>query len=263
MRHATVNGLSIAYVQAGQGPALVLLHGFTQDVRVWRRQVEELCGQFTVLIWDAPGAGESSDPPESFAISDWASCLSGLLDAARIDRAHIVGLSWGGLLAQEFYSRHPERVITLVLAGTYAGWKGSLPPMEPEQRLAACIADSQLPPAEFVARYLPQMFGDSPPNAVRDELADIMIGTHPSGFCLMARALAMADTRHMLRTLRVPTLLVWGDTDKRSPLTIGHQLRDAIPGATLTVLEGAGHVSNMEQPAAFNEVVREFCLRVK
>ncbi len=70
MRHATVNGLSIAYVQAGQGPALVLLHGFTQDVRVWRRQVEELCGQFTVLAWDAPGAGESSDPPESFAISD-------------------------------------------------------------------------------------------------------------------------------------------------------------------------------------------------
>jgi pimeloyl-ACP methyl ester carboxylesterase len=105
------------------------------------------------------------------------------------------------------------------------------------------------------------MFSDAPPKAARDELANIMAATHPLGFPLMARALATADTREMLPTIRVPTLLVWGDADKRSPVEIANQLREAIPGATLAVLGGAGHVSNMEQPEAFNRVVRQFCLR--
>ncbi|MGH9196329.1 MAG: alpha/beta fold hydrolase, partial [Acidimicrobiia bacterium] len=95
-------GDSIAYREAGQGAALVLLHGFLCDSRCWRRQVDGLSDQFRVVAWDAPGAGLSADPPETFTTAEYAGRLAGFLDALGIERAHVVGLSWGGILAQEF-----------------------------------------------------------------------------------------------------------------------------------------------------------------
>src|SRR6266513_699765 len=111
-----VQGLSVAYRSAGSGPALILLHGFLCDSRVWRRELETLSDAFRVVAWDAPGAGRSSDPPEHFTITDWADGLADFLDAVGIERGHVLGLSWGGLLAQVFYHRYPARVVSLVLA---------------------------------------------------------------------------------------------------------------------------------------------------
>lgn len=218
MFRSKVNGLSVAFERTGEGPALVLLHGFTHDSHVWRPQTENLSAQFTVIAWDAPGAG------------------------------------------QEFYRRHSARVLSLVLADTYAGWKGSFPEPIPEERLAACLRDASLPPNEFVPKYLPGMFSESPTQEVREELASIMSDFHPVGFRLMATALAKADTRDLLPNIRVPTLLVWGEADKRSPISVAYQIRDAIPGARLAVISGAGHVSNLEEPVQFNTIVRDFCL---
>lgn len=262
MLRIDTGGLSVAFERTGDGPPLVLLHGFTQDSRVWRPQREDLSDRFTVVAWDAPGAGRSADPEGPFEMTDWADCLAGFLHAARVERAHILGLSWGGLLAQELYRRHPARVRSLVLADTYAGWKGSLAEPIPEQRLAACLEDASLPPGEFVPKYLPGMLGASATRDVREELAGIMADFHPIGFRLMATALARADTRDLLPSIRVPTLLLWGDADARSPLAVAHQMRDAIPGARLAVIPGAGHVSNLEEPARFDAEVRAFCSSV-
>lgn len=263
MTRVTINGMSITYRRAGVGPPLVLLHGFTQDSRVWRPQLDGLADAFTVVAWDAPGAGESDDPPAPYGIGAWADCLARFIDAIGIERAAVGGLSWGGLLAQELYYRHPGKVGSLILADTYAGWKGSLGPQTASERLAACIADSALPPAEFVPRYLPGMFSPEVPTAVRDELAAIMAGTHPHGFRLMATALAEADTRGLLPTIDVPTLLVWGDADVRSPIGIAREVHTAIRGSALVVVPGAGHVSNLERPDAFNDAVRGFLSTVQ
>ena len=260
---AEISGLPVAYQRTGEGPTLVLLHGFSHDSRAWRPQVESLSEQFTVIAWDAPGAGQSSDPPDAFGIGDWADCLAGVLDHAEIQRAHIIGISWGGLLAQEFYRRHSVRVLSLVLADTYAGWKGSLPEPVSQERLSACLQDASLPPGEFILRYLPGMFSRSVAQAVREELAGIMSDFHPVGFRLMASALADADTRDILPRIRVPTLLVWGDADERSPLTVADQFLNAVPSARLAVISGAGHVSNLEAPIQFNAHVRDFCSAVQ
>lgn len=262
MLQTEIGGLSVAYERTGKGPALVLLHGFTQDSRVWSPQLEALSDSFTVIAWDAPGAGRSPDPPEPFGVSDWALCLAGLLDATRVQRAHIVGLSWGGLLAQELYRHYSERVLSLVLADTYAGWKGSLPEPIPQERLAACLQDASLPPSDFVPRYRPGMFSDQPPTQAREQLAAIMSTFHPVGFQLMATALALADTRDLLPTIRVPTLLLWGEADKRSPISVAHQMRSSIPSARLTIIPRAGHVSNLEAPDHFTSEVRNFCSSV-
>jgi pimeloyl-ACP methyl ester carboxylesterase len=262
MLFTKVNGLSIAYQKRGSGPALVLLHGFTQDSRVWEKQIEGLSVYFTVIAWDAPGAGQSSDPPDNFNITEWANCLKGLLDLEKVNQVHLLGLSWGGLLAQEFYHRFPKSVLSLILADTYAGWTGSLSDSVAKVRLEGCIHDSSLPPNEFVPKYLPGMFSDLAKEESKETLSKIMSATHPKGFRLMATALAIADTRNLLPTIKVPTLLVWGDKDKRSPLNVAYQMQDSIHGSTLEIIKGAGHVSNMEQPEQFNNILKKFLMSV-
>src|SRR5262249_54540251 len=100
------------------------------------------------------------------------------------------------------------------------------------------------------------------PQPVKDELAGIMNDTHPAGFRLMATAVATADTRAWLPKIKVPTFLVWGDADKRAPLSSAYPIRNAIPGAKLEIISGAGHVSNMEKPVQFNDAVSDFCLSI-
>jgi pimeloyl-ACP methyl ester carboxylesterase len=104
------------------------------------------------------------------------------------------------------------------------------------------------------------MFSESATKEVREELASIMSDFLPVGFRLMAMASAQVDTRYLLPNIQVPTFLIWGDADKRSPMNIAYQLRNAIPRARLAVISGAGHVSNLEKPAEFNTIVRDFCL---
>jgi pimeloyl-ACP methyl ester carboxylesterase len=101
-RSVHVSGHRVAYRIAGAGPPLVLLHGFLLDSRMWRTQLEGLSDALTVVAWDAPGAGASSDPPERFTYADWAEVLAGFLDAVGVGRVPMVGLSWGGTLALEF-----------------------------------------------------------------------------------------------------------------------------------------------------------------
>jgi pimeloyl-ACP methyl ester carboxylesterase len=257
-----VDGGRIAYRQAGQGPPLVLLHGFLCDSRCWRPQLAGLSDAFTVVAWDAPGAGASSDPVESFTIADWSRCLAAFLDRLEIERACLVGLSWGGLLAQDFYSRYSARVARLVLTGTYAGWQGSLPEDVCRARLARCEGDASLPPDAFTPRWVPEMFTDRASRGLLEELSTIIGSFHPAGFRLMARSLADTDTRAILPAIAAPTLLLWGDDDRRSPLGIAEQMQKAIRGAELAVIANAGHLSNMEQPDVFNAHVRRFCLSV-
>jgi len=260
VHYAKVDGHFVAYRLGGQGPPLLLLHGFLCDSRCWRRQLAELSDQFTVVARDAPGAGSSSDPPDPFTITDWSRCLAHLLDLLRIEQAHVLGLSWGGVLAQEFYRLYPERVSRLILADTYAGWKGSLPRSLCEQRLERCEHESWLPPKEFVTRWVPEMFTDAASEDLLEEMSGIISDFHPLGFRLMAKSLADTDTADLLAKIESPTLLLWGDNDRRSPMNIAEQLRDAIPNAELGVIENAGHVSNMERPDVFNAHVRRFCL---
>jgi len=261
LKFAQVNDLHVGYRQAGQGSALVLLHGFLCDSRCWLPQLSGMLDAFRVVAWDAPGAGASSDPPDTFTTTSYARCLARFLDTIGVDRAHLVGLSWGGILAQEFCRLYPARLRSLVLADTYAGWKGSLPEPVWQERLAACLLDATRPPVAVVAKFLPGMFSESAPEAPRNELSAIISEFHPIGFRLMSLSSAEMDTRELLPRIKVPTLVLWGDDDRRSSVEVAEQLHTAIPGAELAIIPNAGHVSNMEQPDAFNLNVRRFCLK--
>jgi pimeloyl-ACP methyl ester carboxylesterase len=252
---------AVQYRRSGSGPPLVLLHGFLCDSRVWRTQLEELADGFDTIAWDAPGAGDSPDPPEPFTISDWARSLAEFLDSLDVGRAHVLGLSWGGMLALELYRLDPDRVLSLVLADTYAGWKGSLGPEAAAQRLERCVRESELPPEEFTPLWVPEFFTDAAPQELIEEMAAVVGDFHPAGFRLMAKSLADTDQTGLLHEVRVPTLLVWGAEDVRSPLGVARQFHEAIKGSELEVIERAGHVSNMERPDEFNARVRGWLTR--
>jgi len=254
-----VDAYSIAYSEVGRGATLVLLHGFLCDSRCWRDQLAGLSNHFRVVAWDAPGACSSSDPPEAFTTADYARCLAGFLDALGVWRTHIVGLSWGGILAQEFYRLYPERLRCLVLADTYAGWKGSLPEPMWRARLETCLRDSTGSPDALVAKVLSGMFTEGVSDDIRQALSVIMSEFHPVGFRVMSRSSAEMDTRDLLPRIHIPTLVLWGDDDRRSPMHVAEQLHSTIPSAQLAIIPGAGHVSNMERPEEFNENVRRFC----
>jgi pimeloyl-ACP methyl ester carboxylesterase len=260
MESVEVGGLRIAYERAGTGPPLVLLHGYAGDgPTLWRPQLESLSDDFTVIAWDAPGAGASSDPPETFGISGYADTLAGFITCLGLESPHVAGLSFGGILALAFYGRHPDIPKTLILASAYAGWSGSLPADVVSQRLRQAMALSELSPDEFVATLLPTMFSDGTPPETVDAFGESMRSFHPTGFRAMARASA-ENVREVLPRINVPTLLVYGDQDVRAPHSVAEDLHAAIAGSSLVVLPGAGHVCNIEAREAFDREVRAFLL---
>lgn len=253
-----VDGLQIGYQRVGSGPPLVFLHGYVGDgPTTWRPQVEAFSDDFTVVAWDAPGAGRSSDPPEFFGIAGYADCLARFVDRLGLKRPHVAGLSFGGALAIEFCRRHPSIPASLILASAYAGWAGSLPAEVAEQRLQQALVLADLSADEFVDALLPTMFSEATPPETVDEFGATLRAFHPAGFRAMARASA-EDLRDALPDIEVPTLLVYGDEDVRAPLAVAEHLQAAISHSTLVVLPGAGHVCNVEAPEAFNKTVRDF-----
>ena len=253
-----VDGLAIGYERVGHGPPLVLLHGYVGDgPATWRPQLDGLSDDFTVIAWDAPGAGTSADPPPLFGMAQYADCLAGFISTLLLGRPHIAGLSFGGALAIELCHRHPTAPSTLVLASAYAGWRGSLPAKVAEQRLQQALTLADLPASEFTDALLPTMFSPTTPRSSVDQFGASLRSFHPAGFRAMALACA-EDIHDALADIAVPTLLIYGDADVRAPLTVAEDLHAAIPESTLIVLPGVGHICNIEAPDAFNHAVRRF-----
>lgn len=258
MDFVEVAGARIGFERRGDGQPLVLLHGIPGDGRVWHRQLESLAGEFDIVAWDAPGCGRSSDPEAPFGLTDLAQRLAALIDALGLDHPHVLGLSWGGGLALELYRIAPSVPRSLVLASAYAGWGGSLPAAAVAERLDAYLAAARNPSKEAMQSWGPGMFSEAVAPELIDELLEIASGLHPDSLSELARSFAATDLRAMLPAIDVPTLVLHGDADVRSPLDVGEALHAAIPGSQLVVLSGVGHVSNIEAPERFDDEVRRF-----
>ena len=207
MDEVKIGGLRIAFELKGEGPPLVLLHGGLSDSREWRRQLDELSAEFTVVAWDAPGCGCSEDPPETFRLPDYADCLAAFIRKIGLVRPHVLGISFGGGLALELYHRYPTIPRSLILASAYAGWAGSLPPEVVKERLYQTLRLSELPPERFIEELIPTLFTKSASTELINEMATIMSEFHPVGMRAMTFAFAEADLRYVLPTIEVPTLL--------------------------------------------------------
>ena len=252
------SGLEIAYRRAGDGPPLVLLHGAASDGRFWRPQIEALADEFTVVAWDEPGTGRSSDLPPDFGLPRYAECLAALIEAVAPGPAHVAGLSWGGTVALELYRHEPGLVASLILIDTYAGWKGSLPAEEVRARVEGLHAMLAVPDEDFDPS-LPGIFGPDPPANAVALVEEMAADIRPAALESQLMVMADADQRDVLPRIKVSTLLIWGEEDARSPLYVARQFEDAVPGAELLVIPGAGHCSSLERPEQVNAAIRKFC----
>jgi pimeloyl-ACP methyl ester carboxylesterase len=258
MNEVEVGGHRIAYQKKGEGPTLVLLHGWPLDGREWRRQIDGLSDEFTVVAWDALGSGRSSDPPETFRLPDWADCLAAFIEALELGRPHVAGLSWGGGLALELHRRHPTVLRTLILASAYAGWAGPLPPEVVEQRLQLMLRNSELPPDQWAPALIETLVTKKATADMVDELSSMITEFHPAATRVAMRAFAEADLRDVLPRIDVPTLLLCGEEDMRAPRHVWEALHSGIRGSKLVLIPGVGHVIDIEAAERFNAEVRAF-----
>jgi pimeloyl-ACP methyl ester carboxylesterase len=253
-----IHGRTIAFERRGQGPALVLVHGAVCDSRYWRPQLEELADEFTVVAWDAPGCGRSFDPPDDYGLDGYADCLAAFIDALGLERPHVLGLSFGSGVALELFRRHRALPRTLVLASAYAGWLGSLGRGVAEERRRWGLSAADQPRDDYVRDLNKTLFTESVRADVVEEMTEIAKDLRPVGLRAMSNAFADADLRDVLPEVDVPTLLIYGDVDQRSPVSVGEDLHRRIPESKFVVIPGAGHTVSMEAQARFNDEVRSF-----
>lgn len=259
MEQVEVKGLKIAYRRAGDGPPLVLLHGGPSDSRQWRRQLADLSDEFTVVAWDMPGCGQSADPPPDWHTRDYVDCLAEFVQVLGLQRPHVLGLSFGSGLALELYRWYKDVPRTLILASAYAGWAGSLPADVVEQRKQGMLKRIELPPDEWARAWMPTLLTESAPLEVVEELTSILVDFQREGQRMLLRSgWTEHDARDILPQIKIPTLLLYGDRDARSPMDVAKEMHASIPASTLVVMEGVGHESDMEAPDRFNAEVRRF-----
>ena len=254
--------MRIAYTRAGNGPALVMLHGAPSDSRTWQWMVPALSRDHTVIAWDAPGFGESSDIDDTWRAPQFADALAAFTAALGLERPHVVGHSFGTMVALSLFQRQPAVPASLVLIGGYAGWAGSLPPDEVARRLEMFVGIADLGDA-FDPKSYPGLFSDLIPADREAALATMMRENIRRATIRAAGHIgAETDLRPVLPTIDVPTLILHGDSDARSPLAIAQSLHAAISTSELMVLPKLGHACVIEDPETCATEVRRFVTAV-
>ena len=252
------DGVEIGYDDVGTGMPVAFIHGFPHNRTLWAPQVSALVDRARCIALDLRGFGESSRNGP-FAVDQYADDLAMLLRTLGIERAVVAGLSMGGYIAFAFWRRHREMVRALVLADTRAGVDSE----ETRAKRVALIELARTRGSDAVADgQVIGMIGKSTREkrpALIDDVHRMMASASIEGIRGALEAmLGRADSTPTLPTIDVPTLVVVGAEDVLTPVGEAEILHDAIRGSRLEVIEQAGHVSNLERPAAFNHVLSEF-----
>ncbi|HEX2780213.1 MAG TPA: alpha/beta fold hydrolase [Gemmatimonadaceae bacterium] len=253
---------SLSYEEAGAGTPVILLHGFPHDHTVWAPQLAGLVDRCRCITPDLRGFGDSLVAPP-YSIDRYADDVVALMVRLGIDRAVIGGLSMGGYIAFSLWRRHRARIRALMLFDTKAGTDSAEVKAKRTQQIELVRAQG----AEVLA---PRLIETALARRTRERHADVvervraMMARQPvEGIVGALEAmLRRADSTPTLPTIDVPTLIVVGDEDVATPPDEARKLHDRIAGSTLEIIEGAGHLSNLERPAAVNHLVSEFVGRL-
>jgi pimeloyl-ACP methyl ester carboxylesterase len=236
----------------------VLLHGAPSDSRTWQWMLPDLSRDHTVVVWDAPGFGESSDINDDWRAQQFADALAAFVAELGIERPHIVGHSFGTMVALSLFRHHPAVPASLVLIGGYAGWAGSLPPEEVARRLEMFVGMAELGDT-FDPKSYPGLFSELiEPDREAGLVTMMRENIRPSTIRAAGHVGAETDLRPVLPTVDVPTLVLHGAADARSPLANAEALHAAIPTSQLVVLPGLGHACVVEDPEACAAEIRRF-----
>jgi 3-oxoadipate enol-lactonase len=251
-------GAAIGVDEAGSGPAtpIVFLHGVGSDKSVWAPQLEHFGASRRALAFDYPGYGESDPAPTGTSRDGFAAAVTAAMDALAIDRAHVCGLSLGGVIAIAIHQAAPQRCASLILADSFA--------VHPDGQAVydrSVAASEQM--SELAAARTPALLAAGASAELHQQVRETMARIDPEAFRIGAEAVWLADQSDRIAAIEVPTLVLVGDQDSITPPELSEALAGSIAGAELHVLAGAGHLSNIERPGDFNSAVEAFLERVE
>jgi 3-oxoadipate enol-lactonase len=243
----------IAVEVAGRGPLVAFLHGIGGNRNHWQPQLNFVARHgFRAAAWDARGYGDSEDYAGGLQFDDFTSDLLRLVDHLGEKRAHLVGLSMGGRIARNFALKHPGRVHSLTLANTSPGFD-------------ALSADEVLKFVDERRNRTPEstrrLLGSRARPGAHEALLNSFHALRNDSYLKTLEASVAQDRAAPLEKIAVPTLVITGDEDRVYPLALMQRMAQRIPNSELVVLESCGHLSNLEQPERFNEVVLDFLNR--
>ena len=261
MPKVRVGDVALHYVEAGTGDPLLLVMGLGGDHLAWGLQMPVFAQRYRVIAFDNRGVGQSDVPDHPYTTRMMAEDAAGLLAALGVERAHVIGLSMGGMIAQELALNHPARVRTLQLHATYARPDGYLRALVAAWRtVRASLGREEALRTMALWLFTPEAY-DERPQLVETLLQTALANPYPqsvTGFMRQTDAVLAHDTLDRLAAIRCPTLVSVADQDVLVPPRFSRELAARIPGAELAVLPGSGHVALWEHPDAFTEVCLTF-----
>jgi 3-oxoadipate enol-lactonase len=250
---ATARG-RIGYFEAGSGEALpiVFMHGVGSDKSVWSRQLAHFANSRRAVAFDYPGYGES-EFLENATRDDYATAILASMDALDVERAHVCGLSLGGVVAIALCAAAPERCASLLIADSFA--------VHPDGQAIhdrSVSASQTMTMRELAEARSGVLLGSAASDELRAEVIETMAAIDPAAYRLGAAAVWLADQHDRVRAIDVPTLILVGEEDEITPPALSGELANLIPNSRLLQIAEAGHLANAEQPAAFNRAIESF-----
>lgn len=256
-----VNDAEIAYRFDGRagGRVVLMSNSLMSSYDMWDWTLPALADRYRVLRYDTRGHGRSSTPPGPYSIAMLADDAAGLLDALGIGAAHVVGLSMGGMIGQQLGARYPGKVLSLALCDTAS----EMPPRSMwEERLAIARSQGVAGLAEStIKRWFTEPFIRRAPADI-DTVRRMILGTGAEGYIACAGAVRDMAQTTMLLAIKAPTLILTGRQDPACTVDQATVLHRVIDGSEMRIIEDAAHLSNIEQPQAFNAALRAFIDRV-
>ncbi len=273
-----VKDIEIYYEEHGSGDPLLLVMGLAADSTAWMFQTPDFAERYRTVAFDNRGVGRTSKPSGPYSVHQMADDAVGLLDALGIERTHVLGVSMGGMIAQEIALRNPERVRGLILACTYpepdstveaqrnfaVGQFGGTVTAAGEVRIDLQALD----PMKFMQHLLPSVFNQEFIDRELPKLLQVFGGALQYGFSMEAilgqvEAVMGHNATDRLHQIKTPTLVITGDADRLVPPANSDLLAREIPGAQLVKIPGGSHGFNFETPALFNRTVLDFLAGVE
>ena len=249
----------IAVEHVGAGPLVIFLHGIGGNRSNWHDQLFEFGRDFHAAAWDARGYGGSDDYEGPLDFADFAHDLRRVLDHFGAPRAHLVGLSMGGMIALDFAERYGDRVATLTLCDSLPGFKHLSAAQRAEfirLREEPLLAGKE--PRDMAPAVARSLLGQNPRTGSYERLIESMSALRKESYIKTITGTVNYGRNFDLEKIAIPTHIVVGDEDTLTPPATSRAMAQRIPGARLTIIEGAGHLSNIEQPEAFNRAVFDF-----
>ena len=253
----SANGIDINYAVEGKGPWLTLSHSLACNLHMWDEEAKRLSRRYKVLRYDTRGHGESSAPAGAYTLDLLADDLHGLLRALGVQSTHFVGLSMGGMIGQTFALKYPGRFKSLALCDTTSRYPAEAAGLWAERIKTVQTQGMEPLVAPTLARWFTEPFRKARPEVV-EKVAALIRTTPAAGYIGCSHAIPKIDLTARLKEIRCPAVVIVGKDDPGTPVAMAEEIHQALPGSKLVIIPSAAHLSNLEQPDAFNQALGEF-----